>query len=125
VVEMRDDESQQWAAFFDAWQREYGDAPVSVADVAARLCNCQTTLQAAIPDALLVMRDRGVGSLRRSLGRHLAKRAGRVINGRKLVFAGEHSSSHHKMWRLQPVNGEVCEVNEFAKDNKFTLNFTP
>lgn len=106
VVQNRDEESRQWAQFFEAWFYEFGDRLVTTDDVCSRLCGTETQHEVALPDVLLVNRDRGPGSLRRSLGRQLGKLTGRIYGGRKLCNGGDDSRKRVRMWCLTSNNCE-------------------
>ncbi len=100
---VQDEDTQQWSAFFDAWWDAFGEGIVTVDDLCQRLIEAECIDARTLPDALLVHRDvqgARAGSLRRSLGRHLSRLAGRIFNGRKLLRSGEHSHRKVRCWRL-------------------------
>jgi hypothetical protein len=57
----------------------------------------------ALPEALLVNKDRGEGSLKRSIGRNLSRLAGRIFNGRKLTDAAANKHKHVRKWKLDAL----------------------
>ncbi|MBC8350468.1 MAG: hypothetical protein H8E66_00680, partial [Planctomycetes bacterium] len=103
---VQDEDTQQWTAFFDAWWEEFDAKPVVVDDLCQRLIEDDVHgayTSRALPDALLVHLDvHGVraGGLRRSLGRHLSRLAGRIFNGRKLLHAGNDGHRKIRRWKL-------------------------
>jgi hypothetical protein len=104
----QNDENEQWTAFFDTWWGYFADAPVTT-HVLARLMlptkNGNITVEPEwenLPEPLLVNRDRGEGSLQRSIGRHLARLTGRVFQERKLTDAGRESVRNVRTWALKP-----------------------
>jgi len=103
LAQVRDEQGQQWARFVDAWWYEYGATEVTTADLYQSILVAPNGQHdGAIPDALLVQRDRGPGAARRSLGMHLSRLAGRVFDGRKLM-ASKNSDKKIRLWRLQPL----------------------
>lgn len=113
VAQLRDEESQQWARFVEAWWYEFQDGFVTTQDLCDRICSntAANNHDAAIPDVLLVSRDRGTGALRRSLGRHLSKYSGRVYGGRKIVDYGVDGKRKICIWRLDSQDGGVFDEN--------------
>lgn len=99
---VQDEDTQQWKAFFDAWWEAFGSVSVTVDDLCSRILAHAALDDEAIPDALLMQRDRGEGSLRRSLGRHLSRLTGRLYSGRKLSDAGQDAHRKVRAWRLRP-----------------------
>ena len=105
---VQDEDTQQWTAFFDAWWDRFGNRMLTADDV----CNVvmprpnepveyiDEPLAKALPEPLIVNRDRGEGAFKRSLGRHLSKLRGRVFNGRKLKDAGVNAKTHVRLWQL-------------------------
>ena len=57
-----------------------------------------------LPDALLVNKDKGEGSLKRSLGRNLSRLTGRIFDGRKLCDAGTDTHRKVRAWRLRSTD---------------------
>lgn len=104
ISRARDDETQQWARFFEAWSYEFGDRWADTDQVCSRIVGAANGVHdSAIPDNILVQRDRGPGAVRRSLGRSLTRLVGRIYNGRKLIVM-IHSHRKVKLWRLQQMN---------------------
>jgi hypothetical protein len=102
---VQDEDTQQWTAFFDAWWEEFNTRPVVVDELCKRLIEADVHDDAAraVPDALLVHVDvhgARAGALRRSLGRHLSRLAGRIFNGHKLLNAGNDSHRKVRLWQL-------------------------
>lgn len=95
----QDEDTQQWLAFFDAWWEQFESQSVTVDDLCQRILTNEG-VQAALPDALVVQRDRGEGSLRRSLGRHLSRLTGRIFNGHKVISVGTDRRRKVRCWKL-------------------------
>lgn len=105
---VQDEDTQQWTAFFDAWWERFGNRMLTADDV----CNVvmprpnepleyiDEPLARALPEPLIVNRDRGEGAFKRSLGRHLSRLRGRVFSGRKLRDAGLNKKNHVRLWQL-------------------------
>lgn len=115
---VQDEDTQQWNAFFEAWRDNYGTAAVTVDDLCQRLLGNTAASSSSIPDALLLQRDRGDGSLRRSLGRHLSRLTGRIFTGFKLCDAGEHGHRKVRAWRLEPQPGTKSAGSTEAGDGR-------
>jgi hypothetical protein len=121
----QDEEKQQWTAFFDVWWQCFNDKPVT-ADALSRLIlpRKDELPQAAadpfvncLPEPLLVNRDRGEGSLKRSIGRNLSRLTGRIFEKRKLCAAGSDGNKHVRRWQLQSVSDAApddSQPGEFA-----------
>jgi hypothetical protein len=105
---VQDESAQEWTAFFDAWWERFGDRTLTADDIYHVVMPPQDSpveyidepLSRALPEPLIVNRDRGGGAFKRSLGRHLSRLRGRVFNGRKLNDAGIHSNRHVRLWNL-------------------------
>ncbi|MCO6437273.1 MAG: hypothetical protein J5J06_09330 [Phycisphaerae bacterium] len=109
---VQDEDSRQWATLFDAWWSRFGDRPVTVARLFSAMFAENAVDPVELPDAMLVSKDGGPGSLRRSLGRHLSRMTGRVFNDRKLCDAGENTHSKVRTWTLKPLfTGDSVELN--------------
>ena len=67
-----------------------------------------------IPEILLVQKDRGEGSLRRSPGKQLSRLTGRIFDGRKLCDAGGDSHNKVRTWALRPVHTAEAEGSNQA-----------
>ena len=108
---VQDDDTQQWKAFFVAWWEHFGDKEIAASDLCSLIlppkdAGPQTVDQAfldALPEPFLVNRDRGEGSLKRSIGRQLSRLTGRIFDGRKLCGAGKNKSNHVRKWKLEPL----------------------
>jgi len=104
---VQDDDTQQWAAFFGAWNYLLGGRAVTADDLCQRILAHDVLTDNALPDPLLVQRDRGEGSLKRSLGRHLSRLTGRIFNGYKLCDAGMSGKKHVRKWCLKKVEARL------------------
>jgi len=104
---MQDEDTEQWTSFVDAWWDKFGSEPITVNDLCLNVLANGQIENVTVPEVLLVNRDRGDGSLRRSLGRHLSRLTGRVFNGRKLCAAGAETHKKVKAWALRPISGVV------------------
>jgi hypothetical protein len=116
---IQDEDTQQWTAFFAEWWREFEDRPTAAADLAKlilpRKDGCDDTkhpIQDALPEPLLINRDRGEGSLKRSLGRNLSRLTGRIFEQRKLSSAGIDGKKHVRMWRLEALEEDHVVTEE-------------
>jgi hypothetical protein len=107
---VQDEDTHQWTAFFDAWWEAFGNVAVTVDDLCNRVLTHSAIEAVTIPDVLLLQRDKGEGSLRRSLGRQLARLTGRVFNDRKLCDAGQDAHRKVRAWRFQPQNKASVDV---------------
>ena len=105
---VQDESAQEWTAFFDAWWERFGDRLQTADDICRVVVPPKDSpveyiddpLVRALPEPLSANRDRGEGSFKRSLGRHLSKLRGRVFNGRKLKDAGVNAKTHVRLWQL-------------------------
>ncbi len=102
---IQDEDTEQWRAFFAAWWGAFGTRAVTSDDLCTRILARNTIPDEALPDALLVNRDKGEGSLKRSLGRNLARLAGRIFDGRKVRSAGTNTHMKVRTWQLEARNG--------------------
>lgn len=105
---VQDEDAAQWSGFFDAWWDTFGERVVTVGDVCEQIVNEARCKQGILPSVLLVNRDKGEGSLRRSLGRSLSRLSDRIFSGHKLLPAGEDTHRkvcnwHLKAWPPQSV----------------------
>ena len=117
---VQDEDTQQWTAFFDAWWDRFGNRMLTADDV----CNVviprpnepveyiDEPLAKALPEPLIVNRDRGEGAFKRSLGRHLSKLRGRVFSGRKLKDAGVNAKTHVRLWQLVEMSTPSTKLFE-------------
>ena len=104
---VQDEDTQQWAAFFDAWWDVFKDAPVVVNELCEKLIETSADDARAVPDPLLVHVDvhgARAGALRRALGQHLSRLMGRIFNGRKLLDAGRDNHHKRRLWRLAGID---------------------
>jgi hypothetical protein len=116
---VQDEDTQQWTAFFDAWWEEFGSTPVVVDELCKRLIEADVhdDEARAVPDALLVHVDvhgARAGALRRSLGRHLSRLAGRIFNGHKLLEAGRDAHRKVRLWKLAGLVTPQADANPAA-----------
>ena len=108
---VQDEDTQQWTAFFDAWWERFEDIPITIDDICHHVItrkdstdeDVDVSFAEALPDTLLVNRDRGEGSFKRSLGRHLSKFSGRIFGGHKLSNAGMIKKQRLRKWQLEPT----------------------
>ncbi len=107
----QDEDTQQWTAFFDAWWEEFESRTVTVDDLCQQILARAGVQEHALPDALVVQRDRGEGALRRSLGRHLSRLAGRIFNGRKLLSVGTDRHRKVRCWKLAGLLTPQADTN--------------
>ena len=117
---VQDEATQQWTAFFEAWWDEFEDDEIT----AEHLCRLilprkdlleqsfDSNIAESLPEPLLINKDRGEGSLKRSIGRHLSRLTGRIFDGRKLRDAGKDSHKHVRKWRLEPLNTDDAATSE-------------
>jgi hypothetical protein len=111
---VQDDVTQQWNAFFEAWWDRFEGDDITADDLCRLILPpkdlfskpTDEPLLVAIPEPFLVNRDRGEGSLKRSIGRHLSRLTGRIFSGRKLCDAGADSHKHIRKWRLEQLNAD-------------------
>ncbi|MFM2094101.1 MAG: hypothetical protein RIS70_1225 [Planctomycetota bacterium] len=96
----QDEDTQQWTAFFDAWWEAFESRSVTVDDLCQQILTHAGVPEQALPDSLVVQRDRGEGALRRSLGRHLSRLTGRIFNGHKLLSVGTDRHRKVRCWKL-------------------------
>ena len=128
---VQDDDTQQWRAFFTAWWEAFREAAVPADD----LCHCilahNTIPDESLPDVLVVNRDKGEGALKRSLGRNLARLAGRIFDARKLCNAGADAHTKVRTWRITPTTDGMaasCGVplrSYVTPQNSITPHITP
>lgn len=105
---VQDEDTQQWTAFFAAWWERFGSRLLTADDICSVVLPrssdpieyIQEPLAKALPESLIVHRDRGEGAFKRSLGRHLSRLRGRVFSGRKLNDAGLNKKNHVRLWQL-------------------------
>jgi len=105
---VQDDDTQQWRAFFTAWWEAFREAPVPADDLCHRILAHNTIPDESLPDVLVVNRDKGEGALRRSLGRNLARLAGRIFDTRKLCNAGADAHTKVRTWCLTPTTDGIA-----------------
>ena len=116
VRSIQDEDTLQWEAFFAAWWEHFQDGAVTAADVARLILPrndhlydepAPEPLRESLPEPLLVNRDRGEGSLKRSIGKNLSRLTGRIFDGRKLSDAGTDTHRKVRAWRLMST-GRPC-----------------
>jgi hypothetical protein len=106
---VQDESLQEWTAFFDAWWDRFGSRELTADDICrvvfphkdAPVEYLEDPLIQALPGPLVINRNQGDGSFKRSLGRQLSKLRGRIFHGRKLVDAGINSNRHVRLWKLE------------------------
>lgn len=107
---VQDEDNQQWGVVFEAWWNRFGQTVVTVSELFGAFF-AEGADPIDIPEILMVQKDRGEGSLRRSLGKQFSRLSGRVFNGRKLCVAGGDTHRKVRAWALRPVhvseNGEA------------------
>ncbi len=109
---VQDEDNRQWQTVVDAWWNRFGGRTVTVAKLFAAFFAEGAADPIDIPEVLLDQKDRGEGSLRRSLGKQLARLTGRIFDGRKLCNAGDDTHSKVRAWLLRPIQtGENEESN--------------
>lgn len=109
---VQDESLQEWTAFFDAWWDRFGSRELTADDICrvvfppkeAPVEYLEDPLIQALPGPLVINRNQGDGSFKRSLGRQLSKLRGRIFNGRKLTDAGINSNRHVRLWKLENPN---------------------
>ncbi len=109
---VQDESLQEWTAFFDAWWDRFGNRELTADDICrvvfppkdAPIEYLEDPLIQALPGPLVINRNQGDGSFKRSLGRQLSKLRGRIFNGRKLTDAGINSNRHVRLWKLENPN---------------------
>lgn len=109
---VQDESLQEWTAFFDAWWDRFGSRELTADDICrvvfpakdAPVEYLEDPLIQALPGPLVINRNQGDGSFKRSLGRQLSKLRGRIFNGRKLTDAGINSNRHVRLWKLVNPN---------------------
>ncbi len=109
---VQDEDTQQWTAFFDAWWERFGSRTLTADDICRIVIPrrddpveyIDEPLLKALPEPLMVNRDRGEGSFKRSLGRHLSRLKGRVFSGRKVHDSGLDGKRHIRLWKLVDTN---------------------
>jgi hypothetical protein len=111
VHTVKDDETQEWLAFFECWWSRFGSTAVVVDDIMRAILHPGANEPFVLPDCLLEAREKGEGSLRRSLGRRLSRYSERVIGGCKLVSGGRDAHKNVHIWRLIPLNELAKEGN--------------
>jgi len=101
VRSIQDEDTLQWKAFFAAWWEHFSDGAVTADDLAQRILSNQSLYDEPLPEALLLNKDRGEGSLKRSIGRNLSRLTGRIFDARKLCDAGIDTHRKVRAWRLR------------------------
>ncbi len=109
----------QWKAFFAAWRETIGDQPVTVDDLIQRIIAPESMTENMLPDCLAVPREKGLSSLKRSLGRYLSHLTGRIFEGYKLMDAGKHTYHRVRMWKLAPQEHEHNETHTKVEDFEY------
>jgi hypothetical protein len=134
----QDDIGTQWNAFFASWRDVFGTEHVTAKMVADNISgqlsfNAETGGKSltpakipdeSLPEIILINRERGEGSLRRSIGKSLAALTGRIFHKHKLVDAGRGSTNHVRIWQLEPQKSVLTDNHNISDDKKtpFTLS---
>ncbi len=119
---VQDEDTLQWQAFFNAWWDVFRDVPITADDVAHRILAHENLCDEPLPEPLLLNKDRGEGSLKRSIGRNLSRLTGRIFDGRKLCDAGTDTHRKVRAWRLAPASGAVLASRNPANPALFDPN---
>lgn len=103
--DLQDDEGLQWQAFFNAWYQTWGSSGVSTAEICSQIMTDGTDIAETLPDVLLSVKEKGEGSLKRSLGRRLSSMSGKIFNNLKLHYSTDDHLKK-KLWSLEEVDGD-------------------
>ena len=103
---VQDEDTLQWKAFFAGWWDHFHSLPVTTDEIAQRILSNDGLSDEPLPEPLLINREKGEGSLKRSIGRNLSRLMGRIFEGRKLCDAGVTGKTHVRKWRLEPLNDD-------------------
>lgn len=117
---VQDEDARQWSAFFVAWWETIKTDPVTAEELCRRIMMHESLTDEALPDALLMNRDKGSASLKKSLGRHLARLTGRIFNGHKLLDAGADTHAKVRRWKLAAVDCGVSGYSRYYFDTPHT-----
>lgn len=123
---VQDEDTQQWTAFFEAWWERFGSRKKTADDICSVVLPrandpveyVNEPLSGALPESLIVNRDRGEGAFKRSLGRHLSRLRGRVFSGRKLSDAGINKKNHVRLWQLIDTSATPSTLFEMEGDDE-------
>ena len=96
-----DRDSASWAAFFEAWWREYGDRPMTAGEL-------MPIAENDLPEVVGNGSDRSRST---RLGLALGRKRGRIFAGHRLqaVDFTDECSRRRSAWRLVPVASETWE----------------
>lgn len=100
----QDPEQETLGILLDAWQRNFGTEYKFASDVMAVLKTgylCESSIAGQLNDAVSEVYGKGAITAR-SLGRTLGYRAGRVVNGKRLVFSMDRTTKLKK-WAVEVV----------------------
>jgi len=122
IRSVQDEDTLQWQAFFAAWWDHFGDRPVTADDLAQRILSHENLSEEPLPEPLLVNKDRGEGSLKRSIGRNLSRLTGRIFDGRKLCDAGANTKTHVRIWCLRASEGPVARLVTSPEERNLARN---
>ena len=92
--------ARQWLDLFRAWWNHFQDSPVTVNALCDRFSLDGGDCPINLPREVLGPKRMGPGSLRRSLGRRLARLTGSTVGEFLLCDAGADTNHHVRMWRL-------------------------
>jgi hypothetical protein len=120
LYEQADEETQQWIAFFSAWNASFGDRTVKVRDLCSRILPSRydeplSALRIALPDDLVTAVDKGGGNLARRLGIALRTRRDAVHGAYRLVSAGHDPHDKVMVWKLLRVGQDMQETHKPAE----------
>lgn len=122
IRSVQDEDTLQWQAFFAAWWEHFRGQPVTADDLAQRILSHENLSDEPLPEPLLVNKDRGEGSLKRSIGRNLSRLTGRIFDGRKLCDAGANAKTHVRKWCLTASEGLVARLVTSPEERNLALN---
>ena len=118
VRAVQDEDTLQWQAFFAVWWEHFQGNDVTADDLARLILPHKDLyggpvpepLLNSLPEPLLVNKDRGEGSLKRSIGRNLSRLTGRIFDGRKLCDAGVSAKTHVRKWCLMSTDRPLARL---------------
>ena len=92
---------ESWQPLLEAWWQRFLQATVTVEQLRAELGLDQVDQASLLPVSIQIGGRKGSGSLKRSLGRHLAKMQGRPVGAFVIHDGGRDSHIHIRKWRLE------------------------
>jgi len=107
LYEQADDDAAQWEVFLRACCEVFGDAAVTISDLAIRLAST-APLISALPDSLAEARVSVKGDFKKLLGQSLAKRAERRYGdeGFCVTRGGKDSRKNTVQWKFTNNKGK-------------------